>query len=256
MIHSVLSIAGSDPSGGAGIQADLRTLASLRVRGMAVVTALTAQNANAVLGVFHVPPDFVALQLDAVLPKAPRAKFGAVKTGMLGTAAVVAVVAEKLRDHEVERLVIDPVMVSTSGTQLLDHPGIDALKAQLMPLATLITPNLFEAAELTGLKVRDVSGMERAARRLHELGARNVLVKGGHLETDCTDVFFDGLAMVRFEGRRIATPGVRGTGCMLSSAIAAYMARKAPLLDAIRLSKEYVAKVIASSTAKSRIARN
>lgn len=224
-------------------------MTNLGVRGLSVVSALTAQNANAVLGVFQVPADFVALQLEAVLPKL---KSGVVKTGMLGNAETVLVVAAKLRDHDVERLVIDPVMLSTSGTRLLDRPGVDLLKTRLMPLATLITPNLAEAAELTGLKVRDVAGMERAARRLHELGARNVLVKGGHLQAECTDVFFDGLAMVRFEGRRIQTPGVRGTGCMLSSAIAAYMARKTPLIDAIRLSKEYVAKVIARSSPRQR----
>jgi hydroxymethylpyrimidine kinase/phosphomethylpyrimidine kinase/thiamine-phosphate diphosphorylase len=249
MIQSVLTIAGSDPSGGAGIQADLKTLASLGVPGLTVLSALTAQNANAVLGVFHVPAYFVALQLDAVLPKL---KSGVVKTGMLGNAETVGVVAAKLREYGVERLVIDPVLSSSSGTRLLDRPGVDLLKTRLLPLATLITPNLAEAAELTGLRVRDVAGMERAARRLHELGARNVLVKGGHLQTECTDVFFDGLAVVRFEGRRIPTPGVRGTGCMLSSAIAAYMARKTPLLDAIRLSKEYVAKVIASSSPRQR----
>ena len=244
MIHTVLTIAGSDPSGGAGIQADLRTCAKLNVHGMAVIVALTAQNSTTVSGIFNVPDHVIALQLDAVLPEIEHDSV--VKTGMLGTAAIVRLVADKLKAHRIDRLVIDPVMTSTSGRRLLERDATEVLKSSLMPLCTLITPNLVEAEELTGVPVNDIPGMEHAARRLHELGARNVLLKGGHLSGgDAVDVLFDGEDLVRLRAPRIATTGVRGTGCILSSAIAAYMAKGALLADAVRLGKEFVTQVIA-----------
>ena len=242
MIHTALTIAGSDPSGGAGIQADLRTFASVGVEGMAVPVSLTAQNAKGVFGVFHVPVEFVALQLDYVMSDA---RTGAAKTGMLGTAATVVVVAAKLREHAITQLVVDPVMVSTSGTRLLDLDAIAVLKSDLLPLASLVTPNLSEAEILTGLAVSDLGGMERAARKLREMGVPNVLVKGGHLEGNATDVFFDGRDFLHLEARRIPTSGVRGTGCMLSAAITAHLAQGVPLIEAIRLGKEFVTRSIA-----------
>ncbi|HET9220656.1 MAG TPA: bifunctional hydroxymethylpyrimidine kinase/phosphomethylpyrimidine kinase [Terriglobia bacterium] len=244
MIPTALTIAGSDPSGGAGIQADLKTFSSLGVYGMSVVAALTAQNTQGVRDVMHVTADFVGLQLDAVLTDIPPA---AVKTGMLGTAAVVDIVAHKIRRHGVTHLVVDPVMVSSSGVHLLEHSGEDMLKRALLPLALVVTPNLSEASVLTGVEVNDLLGMEEAARRLHRMGARNVLVKGGHLEGDATDVFFDGSRMHRLSSPRASTKNLHGTGCVLSAAITAWLASGVPLEEAVQRAKRYVTEAIANS---------
>jgi hydroxymethylpyrimidine kinase/phosphomethylpyrimidine kinase len=244
MIHTALSIAGSDPSGGAGIQADLKTFSSLNVYGMTVVTALTAQNTQGVRDVFAVPGDFVGSQLDAVFADIPPQ---AVKTGMLGTAAVVDVVAQRIRKHGVSKLVVDPVLVSSSGTHLLEHAGEDLLKRVLLPLALLLTPNLAEASVLTGIEVNDPDTMQEAARRLHRMGARNVLVKGGHLEGDSIDVFFDGTEIERLSSKRIETSDLHGTGCVLSSAITAYLARDLSLHEAVVQGKQFVTEAIRNS---------
>jgi hydroxymethylpyrimidine/phosphomethylpyrimidine kinase len=244
MMPTALTVAGSDPSGGAGIQADLKTFSALNVYGMAVIAALTAQNTTGVRGVLDVPADFVAAQLDAVMSDIPP---NAVKTGMLGSAAVVRIVARKIREYGAKRVVVDPVMVSSSGTLLLEKAGIEALKYDLLPLAELVTPNLAEAAELSGMDVRDVAGMERAARRIHESGARNVLVKGGHLEGDALDVYFDGREIVHFRSPRIPTRNLHGTGCVLSSAIAGCLALGHTLAESIALSKPFVTEAIEGS---------
>jgi hydroxymethylpyrimidine/phosphomethylpyrimidine kinase len=244
MIPTALTIAGSDPSGGAGIQADLKTFSSLDVYGMSVIAALTAQNTQGVRDVMHVPADFVGLQLDAVLTDIPPA---AVKTGMLGTAAVVDIVAHKIRRHGVTNLVVDPVMVSSSGVHLLEHAGEDMLKRALLPLALVVTPNLSEAAVLTGTQVNGLQEMEEAARRLHRMGARNVLIKGGHLEGDAVDVFFDGSRMQRLSSPRASTTDLHGTGCVLSAAITAWLACGVPLDDAVQRAKRYVTEAIENS---------
>ena len=244
MIPTALTIAGSDPSGGAGIQADLKTFSSLGVYGMSVVAALTAQNTQGVRDVMHVPADFVGLQLDAVLTDIPP---GAVKTGMLGTAAVVDIVSHKIRRHGVTHLVVDPVMVSSSGVHLLEHSGEDMLKRALLPLALLVTPNLSEASVLTGIEVKDLQGMEEAARRLHRMGARNVLIKGGHLEGDAVDVFFDGSRIQKLSSPRASTRDLHGTGCVLSAAITAWLASGVPLYDAVERAKRYVTEAIENS---------
>jgi hydroxymethylpyrimidine kinase/phosphomethylpyrimidine kinase len=244
MVYTALTVAGSDPSGGAGIQADLKTFSSLNVYGMGVIAALTAQNSQGVRDVMHVPADFVGLQLEAVLTDIVPA---AVKTGMLGTAAVVDIVAHKVRRHGVTNLVVDPVMVSSSGTHLLEHSGEEMLKRTLLPLAFLVTPNLAEASVLTGIEVRDSQTMEEAARRLHRMGARNVLVKGGHLEGKATDVFFDGSRIEKLSSPRIPTPNLHGTGCVLSAAITAFIALGLPLLDAVVRGKEFVTEAIRTS---------
>jgi len=244
MIHTALSIAGSDPSGGAGIQADLKTFAKLDVYGMSVVTALTAQNTQGIRDVFAVPGEFVGLQLDAVFADvSPEA----VKTGMLGTAAVVDVVAQRIRKNGVRRLVVDPVLVSSSGTHLLEHAGEDLLKRVLLPLAFLLTPNLAEASVLTGIEVKNPETMQEAARRLHRMGARNVLVKGGHLEGDAIDVFYDGVEMECLSSKRISTSDLHGTGCVLSSAITANLARGLALREAVVQAKEFVTAAIRNS---------
>lgn len=244
MIHTALSAAGSDPSGGAGIQADLKTFASLNVYGMSVITALTAQNTLGVRDVFAVPAEFVGLQMDAVLTDIPPQ---AVKTGMLGTAAVVDILAQKIRKHGIRNLVVDPVLVSSSGTHLMEHAGEEMLKRSLLPLAMLLTPNLAEASVLTAIDVRDLSTMEEAARRLHRMGAQNVLVKGGHLEGDSIDVFYDGSTMERLSSKRIMTSDLHGTGCVLSAAITAHLARGLGLREAIVRGKEFVTEAIRNS---------
>jgi hydroxymethylpyrimidine kinase/phosphomethylpyrimidine kinase len=172
---------------------------------------------------------------------------GAVKTGMLGTAAVVDIVAHKMRRYGVTNLVLDPVMVSSSGTHLLEHLGEDMLKRALLPLALVVTPNLAEASVLTGVEVRDAQSMEEAARRLHRMGSRNVLVKGGHLDGDALDVFFDGSRIERLSSPRIATEDLHGTGCVLGAAITAGLARGLPLFDAVVRAKEFVTEAIRTS---------
>jgi hydroxymethylpyrimidine/phosphomethylpyrimidine kinase len=246
MIPTALTIAGSDPGGGAGIQADLKTFAALKVYGMAVVAALTAQNTTGVQRIMKVPADFVAAQLDAVLSDIPP---HALKTGMLGSAAAVERVADRVRRYGVQRVVIDPVLVSSSGTLLLERAGIEALKRHLLPLAELITPNLAEAAELSGMDVRTLSDMERAARRICEMGARNVLVKGGHLEGDAIDLFFNGTEIVHLRSERIATTNLHGTGCVLSAAITGGLALGYTLADSIARSKEFVTAAIRGNLA-------
>jgi hydroxymethylpyrimidine kinase/phosphomethylpyrimidine kinase len=244
MIHTALSVAGSDPSGGAGIQADLKTFASLDVYGMSVIAALTAQNTEGVRDVFAIPAEFVGLQLDAVFTDIPPQ---AMKTGMLGTAAVVEIVAQRIRKQGVSNLVVDPVMVSTSGTHLLEHAGEEMLKRALLPLALLVTPNLAEASVLTAIDVRDPDTMQEAARRLHRMGARNVLVKGGHLEGDSIDVFYDGAEIDRLSSPRIPTSDLHGTGCVLSAAITAHLARGLALREAVVRGKEFVTEAIRNS---------
>ena len=244
MIHTALTVAGSDPSGGAGIQADLKTFTSLDVYGMSVIAAVTAQNTLGVRDVLQIPAEFIGLQMDAVLTDIAPA---AMKTGMLGTAAAVDIVAHKVRRHGLRNLIVDPVMVSSSGTHLLEHSGEEMLKHALLPLALLLTPNLEEASVLTGIDVRDSRTMEEAARRLHRMGARNVLVKGGHLEGDAIDVFFAGSRVERLSAPRMTTTDVHGTGCVLSASVTAYLAHGLSLYDAVVRGKEFVTESIRTS---------
>jgi hydroxymethylpyrimidine/phosphomethylpyrimidine kinase len=239
-----LTIAGSDPSGGAGIQADIKTFSRLRVYGMAVVAALTAQNTAGVYGVAEVTPDFVASQLDAVLSDiAPNAA----KTGMLLSRSVVEVLAAKILQYRVRNLILDPVMVSSSGTALLRADAVEVFRRLLLPMALLITPNLDEVRLLTGKTIDALADMEEAALQIHGMGAANVLIKGGHLRGEhATDVLFDGSRFIHLEGPRIATQDTHGTGCVLSAAITAYIAQGNSVEDAVRLGKEFVTAAIKS----------
>lgn len=241
-VKTVLTIAGSDPSGGAGIQADIKTFSELRVYGMAVIAALTAQNTRGVFAVAEVTPDIVAEQLDAVLSDIPP---NATKTGMLLTAGVIEAVAQKLKQYGVGNLVIDPVMVSTSGAPLLNSDAISTFRRTLLPLALLITPNTEEARALTGKPMQTAEDMEEAALQIHGMGARHVLVKGGHLVgDDATDVLFDGKKFSHFKAARIAARDTHGTGCVLSAAIAAHLATGKTVEDAVQLGKEFVTNAI------------
>lgn len=240
-IPKALTIAGSDSGGGAGIQADLKTFSAFRVFGMSVITAVTAQNSVGVTGVFNLPPDFVARQIDAVL-----GDFGAdaVKIGMLSTAPIIGAVAERLTAHGQRRIVLDPVMVAKSGDPLLEPDARAALTSRMLPLAEVVTPNLHEAVALAGIPVDSEADMEEAARRIHALGARHVLVKGGHLKDSATDILWDGRDVTRFTGERLASTATHGTGCTFSSAIAAGLARGRPLVEAVRDAKAYVTAAI------------
>jgi hydroxymethylpyrimidine/phosphomethylpyrimidine kinase len=240
-VPKALTIAGSDSGGGAGIQADLKTFSAFRVFGMSVLTAVTAQNSVGVQGVFNLPPDFVARQIDSVL-----SDFGtdAVKIGMLASAAIIGSVADRLRAHGQTAVVLDPVMIAKSGDALLPPEARAALVKEMLPLAWVVTPNLHEAGALAGMSVTTERDMEEAARRIHALGPRSVLVKGGHLVDSATDILWDGESFTRFPGERLASTSTHGTGCTFSSAIAAGLARHHSLGDAVREAKAYVTAAI------------
>jgi len=217
-----MTIAGSDSGGGAGIQADLKTFTALGVYGTTVVTAVTAQTSVRVVEAMALPASLVVAQFDAVVSDMPP---DAIKIGMLGSLANVEIVAARLRTCGVEAVVLDPVLASTSGRTLLDSGALGALRTEILPLSLVVTPNLMEAEALVEAPVRDLEGMEEAARRLHAMGAANVLVTGGHLGGDtAVDVFYDGRAIGRLSRPRIAR-SPHGTGCVLSAAIAAYLAK-------------------------------
>jgi hydroxymethylpyrimidine/phosphomethylpyrimidine kinase len=241
-----LTIAGSDSGGGAGIQADLKTFERFGVFGTSVITAITAQNTRGVSGWAATAPALVAAQVDAV---ATDLRPAAVKSGMLGDAVTVATVADALARHALAPYVLDPVMVATSGDPLLEPDAVQAIVARLVPRATLVTPNLDEAAILVGAPVRDVAAMEAAARTIVErLGARAALVKGGHLAGDTTvDVLLDDDGVLHVEHPRLATTSLHGTGCTLSAAITAHLALGHPLRDAVRTALDYVHRAIATA---------
>lgn len=234
-----LTIAGSDSGGGAGIQADLKTFQELGVFGMSVVTALTAQNTLGVHGVWDVPPEFVTAQLDAVV-----ADIGVdvTKTGMLASAQIIQAVAEGVRRHRLDRLVVDPVCASKHGDPLLRPDALDALRERILPLAEVVTPNLGEVALLTGVKVHQVGDLRAAAEAVKALGPRWVLIKGGHLpdNTDAVDVLSDGERFIEIASQRLDTRDTHGTGCTLASAIAAGRARGLDVESAVRAAKDYV----------------
>ena len=245
MIANVLSIAGSDPSGGAGIQADLKTFAALGAYGMAVITALTAQNTQGVRSFRTVEPEFVAEQIDAIFADV---RVDAVKIGMVATAEIAAAVADRLRHHAARNLVVDPVMVAKSGHHLLREDAVAALRDTLVPMARVITPNLPEAGVLLNAAApATLAEMRRAVRELHRLGPEWVLLKGGHLGgAESTDLLFDGNALTELPGIRIDTRNTHGTGCTLSSAIAALLPRF-DMIEAVRRAKAYLTGAIAAS---------
>ncbi len=236
-MRKALTIAGSDSSGGAGMQADLKTFAALGVYGMSALTAITAQNTVGVQGVYELPAEFVGLQIDSVVEDIG---VDAVKTGMLANAEIIAVVAAKVKEHDLPNLVVDPVMVAKSGDLLLREDARDALISLLLPLAVVVAPNLHEARVLTGLTIESTEGMKRAAAAIHELGARYVVVKGGHLPGESVDVLFDGHEFTLFRSPRIETGNTHGTGCTFASAIAAGLAKGQSVVEAVHIAKAYL----------------
>jgi hydroxymethylpyrimidine/phosphomethylpyrimidine kinase len=248
MIPVALTIAGSDSGGGAGIQADLKTFSALGAYGASVITALTAQNTKGVSGIHDVPPDFVAAQMDAVYSDLAVA---ATKIGMLSVPATIEAVAAGLARHQVENVVLDPVMVAASGDALLRPEAVDTLKRVLLPRALVVTPNLGEAAALTGTPVAcDEAEMRRQGEAILALGPGAVLVKGGHAKGEqAVDILIDRDGVRRYVGRRVDTRNTHGTGCTLSAAIAANLAHGRPLGEAVAAAKDYVTKAIAAADA-------
>ena len=236
-MKTALTIAGSDSSGGAGIQADIKTMAANGVFAMSAITALTAQNTTGVTGIFETTPEFLAAQLDAVFTDIYP---DAVKIGMVSSAPLIRTIAERLRFYEAKHIVVDPVMVATSGSRLLRDDAMQALTEQLLPLAEVVTPNIPEAEILSGLAITDAAGMEAAARKINEQYGCSVLCKGGHKVNDADDLLWRNGSRKWFRGERIHNPNTHGTGCTLSSAIASNLAKGYDLDTSVERAKEYI----------------
>jgi hydroxymethylpyrimidine kinase / phosphomethylpyrimidine kinase / thiamine-phosphate diphosphorylase len=242
----ILTIAGSDSGGGAGIQADLKAITLLGGYGMSVLTALTAQNTLGVQAIYEVSVPFVEKQIDSVLSDIGA---DAIKTGMLANAEIVEVVAKKMKQYQVEKVVVDPVMVAKNGDSLLRKDAQEALIKRLIPLSMVVTPNLMEASVLTGLKVRSIEEMKKAAHRIYQLGSKHVVVKGGHLKGKAIDLLYDGEKYEEIEGPRIETKNTHGTGCTFASAIATFLARGDTVSEAVKKAKIFITMAIQSSLA-------
>ena len=242
MITQVLTIAGSDCGGGAGIQADLKALSANGTYGMSVLTSITAQNTTSITAIHHIPTAIIEAQIDAIFDDFT---VSAVKTGMLATTEIIDAVSRKLAHQQISNLVVDPVMVSKSGHSLLQPDAIDSLKSHLIPLAFLLTPNIQEAELLADMPIRTLAEARQAAKVIQQLGCRHVLIKGGHLlERPATDLLYDGRFFRMYQGDYIDTPHTHGTGCTYASAIAAQLARGALLPDAIDTAKTYLTQAI------------
>ena len=236
-MKTALTIAGSDSSGGAGIQADIKTMTMNGVFAMSAVTALTAQNTTGVSGISEVAPGFLKAQIDSVFTDI---RPDAVKTGMVSSAELIEVIAERLTFYKARNIVVDPVMVSTSGSKLLKDDAVDTLKNKLMRVADLITPNIPEAEILSGMNIGTKDDMQNCAKAIYEKYGCRVLLKGGHSVNDANDLLYDGVNFVWYEGRRINNPNTHGTGCTLSSAIAANLAKGFSTDEAVRRAKDYI----------------
>jgi hydroxymethylpyrimidine/phosphomethylpyrimidine kinase len=238
-----LAVAGTDPSGGAGIQADLKTFAALGVYGFSVVTVVVAQNSSRVLSTAPMEPEMVGAQIGALMM---QLRPHAMKTGALGEPGIVAQVARAIEDFELPAPVVDPVMVSSSGVRLLSEQAQATMRRRLLPLAAVVTPNLPEAEALSGIRIEGAAAMREAARLIHRMGPRAVVIKGGHLGPDqaALDVLYDGQRYLEFAGERIEGGGAHGTGCAFSAAIAAWLARGVELEEAVGKAKEFVTRAI------------
>ena len=242
-MRTALTIAGSDSSGGAGIQADIKTMTMNGVFAMSAITALTAQNTTGVTGILNATPDFLEKELDAIFTDIFP---DAVKIGMVSSAELITVIAEKLKAYGAKHVVVDPVMVATSGAKLLEDDAIDTLKEKLLPLAEVLTPNIPEAALLAGMKIESPTDMETAARTISETYGCAVLCKGGHDLNDANDLLWKDGAGRWFKGRRIANPNTHGTGCTLSSAIASNLAKGYGLDESVEKAKAYISGALAA----------
>ena len=242
-MKTALTIAGSDSSGGAGIQADIKTMTANGVYAMSAVTALTAQNTTGVYGILESTPEFLASQLDCIFTDIFP---DAVKTGMVSSTGLIEVIADKLKQYKAKNIVVDPVMVATSGSRLISQEAVDALKELLLPLATVLTPNIPEAEVLSGLTISGPADMEKAAQAIGETYGCAVLCKGGHDLNDANDLLWRNGTCKWFHGRRIHTPNTHGTGCTLSSAIASNLAKGCDLDTAVERAKAYLSGALAA----------
>ena len=242
-MKKVLTIAGSDSGGGAGIQADLKTFSALGVFGMSAITALTAQNTVGVQGIFEIDPEFVGKQIDSVMNDIGA---DAWKTGMLSNAKIVQIVADRASFYNIELLIVDPVMVAKSGDLLLNSKANSTLISKLIPIAYLITPNLHEAQILTDMEINNKNDVQESAVKIFEMGAKNVVIKGGHLHdvNESIDILYDGRKFIEFSSPRIKTINTHGTGCTFASAIAAELAKGKDIKNAVHIAKAYLTNAI------------
>ena len=243
-MKKVLTIAGSDCSGGAGIQADLKTFAAHGVYGMSVIVSVVAENTSRVIDIQDISPEMIKKQMDAIFEDIGT---DAVKVGMLSQPCCMEAVASKLKEYKPHNVVIDPVMVAKSGCPLMDPNAIHTLTREILPLADVLTPNIPEAEVISGIKISSPKDMEQAAKIIHDAGAKNVLVKGGHAVGDALDILYDGSQFHRFRAERIHTKNTHGTGCTYSSAIASNLALELNLKEAVKKAKEYVTTAIRHS---------
>jgi len=239
-MKSALTIAGSDPTGGAGLQADIKVFGAFGVHGLSVASAFTAQNTEGVISVFPVDKNFFAEQLDVLLKDITP---DAVKTGMLYSRQMVGVIAETIRRYSLKNLVIDPVAVSSSGVSLVEDGTLDEIRAQLFPLAKVITPNIYEASVLTGISIENVTDMEEAAKELRKMGTENVVITGGHLEGEALDLYYDGFSFFRMESAK-REGEYHGTGCAFSAAVTALLATGHSTLESVKKTKEFIDEAI------------
>lgn len=241
MMRTALSIAGSDSSGGAGIQADIKTMTANGVYAMTAITALTAQNTTGVTGIMEVTPEFLAQQLDSIFTDI---RPDAVKIGMVSSSALIQVIAEKLKEYKAENIVVDPVMVATSGSKLISDDAIETLKTCLMPLSSILTPNIPEAEVLAEMKVETEEEMILAAKKISETFHCAVLCKGGHQLNDANDLLYRDGEYKWFHGKRIQNPNTHGTGCTLSSAIASNLAKGYSMDESVKKAKDYISEAL------------
>jgi len=240
----VLTIAGSDTCGGAGIQADIKTFSALGTYGMSVITAVTVQNTQGVFGCQDITPDIIKAQIDAIFTDI---EVSAVKIGMVSKIETIKAIAEKLKQYKVKNVVVDPVMIYKSGFDLMKSDAKQTLIEELIPLADIITPNLPEAEVITGISIKNLNDMKKAAKIVYDMGAKNILIKGGHLESDAIEIFFDGKNYIYLEAKRIKTKNTHGTGCTLSSAIAANLAKGNTAEQSVKNAKKYIITAIEHS---------
>ena len=243
-MKKVLSIAGSDCSGGAGIQADLKTFSAHGVFGMSVIVSVVAENTSRVIAIQDVTPDMIRKQIDAVFEDI---EVDAVKIGMLSTPACMEAVAEKLRQYKPHNVIVDPVMYAKNGCPLMEETAVDSLVACIIPLADVLTPNIPEAEKISGLSISSVSDMEAAAVKIFEMGCKGIVIKGGHKDGSALDVLYDGTGFTHFETERIETKNTHGTGCTFSSAVASQLALGLSVKEAVSKAKEYVTTAIRHS---------
>ena len=243
-MKKVLSIAGSDCSGGAGIQADLKTFSAHGVFGMSVIVSVVAENTSRVIDIEDVSPEMIRKQIDAIFEDI---EVDAVKIGMLSTPACMEAVAEKIRQYRPAHVVVDPVMYAKNGCPLMEPTAVNALIETIIPLADILTPNIPEAEQIAGMRIMSMKGMEEAARKIQTMGCGAVVVKGGHAAGSALDVLYDGSSIYYFDAPRIVTTNTHGTGCTFSSAIASRLAKGLPMKEAVGLAKDYISTAIAHS---------